>query len=137
MAAAPYDALFAPRHAPAALPSRGQQQVTFELLPGAPPCTLNMLPGMTMAQARKRAADLAGLALANPHRPTLRELYPTWADPVLWPSLEELQAKAGHVPEVILSSCHDTHSRGQQHLVIMTWTANEQGGSCSVGCGSE
>ena len=101
-----------PRAAPARRVAAGQRQAESSPEPGSPPPlvdgallpSLDGAPGSTTAaqteQAEDRAEERAGLALMNPRRRLLKDIYPAWADPRTFASREELKAKTGYALQV-------------------------------------
>ena len=73
-------ALFTPRATPAANVIAAPRRCSFELLPGLPPVVVDVPPGVTLAEAEERAAELAGLHLSNPPRRVAADIYPDWID---------------------------------------------------------
>ena len=71
----------------------GPQQASIKLLPGRRLALINIMPGITMARSEEMVSERVGLALMNPRRRLLEELYPAWANPACWTSPEELKAK--------------------------------------------
>ncbi len=102
-----------PRAAPARRVAAGPRRAESAPEPGSPPALVDGAPGSTTAaqaeeqaehraaeQAEHGAAERAGLALMNPRRRLLKDIYPAWADPRTFASREELKAKTGYALQV-------------------------------------
>ncbi len=106
-AAAQGGGLFAPRAVTRSAPE--PQRLEFELVPGEPPAAVDVLPGMTMAQAQQLAAEKAGLVYMYPPRRALKDVYPLWVN--LTPSqphAEYSDSDSGSTSADEVSSCAAT-----------------------------